>query len=182
MWQINRTVVFLALFNVVGFVFASSQAVPQVKTYQLLNLQEVVSNDDTNCKGLYQSLQELSKKPLSFQFSRSEEGSNNFNLTDQSGQLQNHTYTIVQQKVSGSVVNRVGLGNFTLGNQKINYVIDIAGDTSKSNFKYLYPIIFSGDNAHCYFTALVRPDAVTAQTFKKNIQSGSVSSETDLAK
>lgn len=156
---------------------ASSQS---FKTYQVTDLKLVVNNS-SSCATTYTSLKKWMSQPVSFQFSKDNTQADSYNVTDTSQQPQNHHYTIVSQKANGSVVDRVGMGSFNLNNQPIEYVVSIAADTSQTNFKYIYPVIIASNNAHCYFTALIHPDAATVASFKKHVNSGAAAAKTDLS-
>jgi hypothetical protein len=173
----QKSVLLLAPLLVTGAAYATDAA--PTKTYTLTNLQRVVSNHP-NCTPLYHALQQLAKKPLSLQFASQSEPAN-FAATDTTGTLKNHSYTIVKQDVKDNVVNRVGMGSFEIDNSKVNYIIEISADAGQKNYKYLYPVIFSSKNGHCYYTALVQPDANTVAAFKKNIEAGVVAKSTDLS-
>ena len=156
------------------------------KTYQLLHLKTVVSNSQ-NCAPLFRALVQATQQPLVLQFSPNLSSSSEnqskkttFSVTDNTGQLTSHNYSILQQEVNGPYVHRVGAGSFMLNQQKVDYVIDISADTSQPNFKYSYPAIFSTDNAHCTYVGLVEPDGQSVQDFKKNIDSGLVAKQADF--
>ena len=174
--MIQKAVALTCLAGLLGTAFAASTA---TKTYQLLNVQTVVANDST-CPTVLKNLQALSQKPLSFEFSSSS-SHGIFKLLDHSQQVQNHSYQIVQQEVYGTMVTRVGVGHFMLGTAPINYVISISGDTANPKFQYRYPLILSSNEGHCYFTALLQPDAPTAAKFQSSINSGAVQAQTDLS-
>jgi hypothetical protein len=163
----QKSVLLLAPLLVTGAAYATDAA--PTKTYTL-----------TNFTPLYHALQQLAKKPLSLQFASQSEPAN-FAATDTTGTLKNHSYTIVKQDVKDNVVNRVGMGSFEIDNSKVNYIIEISADAGQKNYKYLYPVIFSSKNGHCYYTALVQPDANTVAAFKKNIEAGVVAKSTDLS-
>jgi len=173
-------IVAASLFCVFASNALAANTAPQTKSYQLLKLKEVVSNTD-DCRSVYHSLKALKKSPLKFQFAHTDNTGTNFNLNDAAGKVQNHSYSIIEQKVSGHVASRIGMGNFVLDQKPIQYVLVIAGDADQQNFKYLYPVILSSDNSHCYFTGLLKPDSKTSETFKASIEQGAVSKKTDLA-
>ena len=140
----------------------------------------MVSNS-TECSAVYNNLKVL-KKTFSLSFARDTQTAGQYDVTDNKNQLQDHEYSIAQQNTSGQSVSRVILGHFMLKDRRIDYVMDLAGDASQANFKYRYPIILSSNSAHCFFTALVKPDAATQAAFKATIVSGDVAAKTDMTK
>ena len=149
-----------------------------LKTYQLKNLQRAVSNHE-NCAPLYKSLQQLASRPIELEFSsRSEQ--NNFDVKDMSNRIANHSYQIVKQEINGNMVNRVGMGTFELNHHRLEYMLAISADLDRKNYKYTYPIVISGENAHCFYTAMLQPSNETIAAFKKSIQAGAVNKSVDL--
>jgi hypothetical protein len=151
---------------------------PAKKTYTLVNLQKVVSNSD-QCDALYSELEQFVKTPVDLQFAN-KAATKDLDVKELTGKVVNHNYSIAKQSVLGHTVHRTGLGFFEVDNQKINYIVEISADTEQADFKYLYPIILSGDNGHCYYTALLKPSDATIAAFKKNLDKGLVSKKTDL--
>jgi hypothetical protein len=156
-------------------------AAPGLKIYTLADLRRSVTNSE-QCKPFYNDLKQLTKKPIKLQFSQNPDNENDVTANDLSGQIKNYTHTMVKQTVSGGAVNRVGMGTFEFKKQKIDYVIEVSGNIDHSNHHYLYPIILASHNAHCYYTALLKPDDETAEAFKQSIRSGAVAKKTDLVK
>jgi hypothetical protein len=148
------------------------------RNYNLLNVQNVVSNS-MQCANINGSLQALAKHPIQLQF-MNEAKAAHLQVSDLAGALAKHHFIIVEQNVTDHSVNRTGIGRFMLNKQSIDYVIKASGDINQANFKYLYPVIFSGDNGHCFYTAILQPSAETIASFKKNIAQGLVANKTDL--
>jgi hypothetical protein len=136
-----------------------------VRTYRLIHLERVVSNSDS-CRTLYRDLQKLAKKPLTLQFAPQPE-QKNFTVKETTGALINHSYTIAKQTVNNNTLNRVGLGSFEINGKEVDYVVAVSANANKANFKYFYPIIFAGEEAQCYYTALIKPDRKTIEVLKK---------------
>ena len=167
----------LCKLSVCSMLIFSTATFAATKTYTLLNVQTVVSNDPS-CQATYQQLETLAKQPLQFQFTR--QSDNRFMVSELNSTAQDHSYKMVDESINGTVVTRVGMGTFTLQNQPIQYVLSIAADTAQANFKPLYPVILSSHQAHCYFTALLKPDAATQKAFKQKLQAGAVANSKDL--
>ncbi len=148
------------------------------KTYKLTDLKRVVANHE-NCKPIYTALQKLADDTITLHFTKGAEQSS-FTIGDGNGKTTNHTYKILKQEIKNNTVNRVGAGSFEIANKKIEYIIEIAADLNKKDFKYAYPMILSGENAHCFYTALLNPSADTVKSFQKNIQSGLAEKGSDL--
>lgn len=156
---------------------AKVQAAPY-KEYTLLNIQTVVSNSE-RCQAIEHSLKEFAKNPIHLQFAN-KATPGHLAMKDQSKVTDKHRYIIVEQNVKTGVVDRTGIGRFDINNQAISYVIKIGADTHQANFNYLYPMILAGDNAHCFYTALLKPSAETVEAFKKNIHNGLAAQGADL--
>ena len=176
--MIKKSIVLCGLFAFTTLACAAT--IPAQRNYKLSELDLVVSNSP-ECSAVYNSLKVL-KKPFSLSFTRDVQTTGQYDVTDNKNQLQGHDYSIAQQNTSGQAVSRVILGHFMLKDHRIDYVLDIAGDASQANFKYRYPIILSSNSAHCFFTAMVKPDAATQAAFKATIASGDVAAQTDMAK
>jgi hypothetical protein len=164
----------LVVFTTANITFAAKTT---TKTYQLSDLRRVVSNHE-NCKPLYHDLQNLAAHPVVLHFSN--DSQTNFTVLDEQGKQAHHTYKILKQDVKNNMVNRIGMGSFELDGKKVEYVIDIAADLNKKDFKYAYPMILSSENAHCYYTALLTPSKETAKAFQQHIQSGAAQKGSDL--
>jgi hypothetical protein len=166
----------------IASVFAISNAYAtqpsSTKAYTVTNLQRVVSNH-ANCQLVHHALQQFFKKPVMLQFSSNSDNTN-FEAKDLAGKSSDHSYSIIKEDIKDNVVNRVSVGSFMLDKHKINYVVEISADISQKNFKYHYPIILDSESGHCYYTALVKPDAKTVAQFKNNIQNRSVAKGADL--
>lgn len=174
------------LYVAIGFLVAASTYAAQAKSaplppksYILGNLQLAVSNSD-QCQASLQTLQQLTQQPMILKFTNPADHTH-FNVTDMSGQLTNHSYTIMQQTVVNGVVNRVSMGTASVNNLTMNYVVIISCDVNQTNFNYAYPAILSTNDGHCTYFALVKPSADTVTAFKQNIQSGAVAQATDLS-
>ncbi|EKD73058.1 MAG: hypothetical protein ACD_45C00473G0012 [uncultured bacterium] len=167
-------IVLFALLAVMPVVYAADNV---TKTYKLEDLKNVVSNN-SNCKTLYKDLQNLSKKPIEVQFTKSDEST--FIVQDKNNQLTKHNLVIVKQKADQNMINRIVMGALEVNHKKVDYVVEVAGDLNNKSHRYVYPIILAGENARCFFTALVKPDQTTIETFKKNIQAGNVTDGKDL--
>lgn len=149
------------------------------KTYTLSDVQLVVSNS-SKCDDFYKNLQALATKPISLEFSRDAADTSKYSAKEPSGRISNHAHSTVKQSLEGGVARRVGVGNFEMSKDQVDYVIEIVSDTKNDNHQHLYPIILSGDKGRCYCTALVKPSSETAATFKKHIQSGNFAKGADL--
>ena len=149
-----------------------------VKEYSLNNVALVVSNSD-NCGALFNALTKLSQNPLELEFSSTKEHKK-FSVKDSNDSLKNHFYSIVKQNV-GETVYRVGIGEFEIEGQKVDYVVTASADVKNPNYKHSYPVILSGDNARCHFTAVLNPDADTAEDFVDDVKSGEVEKTADLS-
>lgn len=147
------------------------------KTYTLTKLRQVVSNHD-ECSAFYKDLKQLTKNPVSLQFAPSSKS--RIAAKDSSGQVANHSHSIVKQKVEGGTVHRVVTGEFKLNKQKVDYVAEISANLNNADHQYLYPIILASHNAQCYYTALIKPSDDTVAAFKKSIQSGHAAKGTDI--
>lgn len=174
--QLKKQTIFWSTLFCATLSWAATPAT--TKSYTLTDLQRVVSNSE-NCKPLYKALKKATQHPLVFQFA-AQPNHENIAVTDPSNQITSHNYSILKQDIRGTVVHRIGTGTFMLNQQLVDYVIDVSADTSDSHFHYIYPIILLSDNAHCYYTGLIHPDATTVSTFKQNIAAGAVAQKTDL--
>lgn len=148
------------------------------KTYQLKDLRQVVSNS-TECKSLLSGLRQWAKKPVSLQFYPASRR-HHHTVKNVSGAGKNHSHKTAEQTIKGGKIHRTGLGSFELNGKKYDYVLEIAGNIDNPRHKYLYPIILFADDAQCYYTALLEPDAKTAQAFRESIASGAAAKGTDL--
>jgi hypothetical protein len=166
-----------ALLITAGVLQAASQDSLK-KTYTLVNLQEAVYNS-SKCQALYAELETFTKTPIELQFSTKRIGAD-LEVQESTGKVVRHSYGIARQSSLEHTVHRTGLGLFEVNKEQIHYVIEVSADTQQADFKYLYPIILSGDNGHCYYTALVKPSAETVAAFKKNMVRGLVTKKTDL--
>jgi hypothetical protein len=101
-------------------------------------------------------------------------------VQEATGKVARHSYVIAKQNLVGHTVHRTGLGFFEMNKQQINYVVEVSADTKQADFKYLYPMILSGDNGHCFYTVLLKPTPETVASFKKNLEKGLVAKQTDL--
>lgn len=172
MFRKHNGIVLFALLAGFGITYAADTPVSSAtKTYFLTQLQSVTSNSP-RCESLYRDLQQLTKKSVNLEFTQVDK--KNFVVKDLAGKLVDHNYSIVKQKVKGHLVNRIGMGSFTINNKQINYVIEIAGNTDQKNYDYLYPMILSSDNGRCTYTGVVKPNPETITLLKKNIIDGHV--------
>ncbi|MDP1574601.1 MAG: hypothetical protein Q8L78_06700 [Coxiellaceae bacterium] len=171
------TVTTLLIANIA---LADTTATAPHKTYTLVKLQRVVTNSPS-CRPIFDSLKSLSSNHIHLSFKPTGE-KGNFVVTDLKGVMQNSTFKILKEHVSAQSINRVGMGSFELNKQKIDYVIQVGVDLSKSTKDYLYPVILSGDTHLCYYSALLKPSEETTTAFKKNIQAGTVNNGNDLAR
>ncbi|EKD55364.1 MAG: hypothetical protein ACD_60C00013G0006 [uncultured bacterium] len=147
------------------------------KTYTLKDLKTAVSNH-RHCKALSQDLQNLAKNPIVLQFTKQDQGV--FTVQDQDNKITRHHLMIVKQNAMGNIMNRVVMGSLEINHKKVDYVVEVAADLTNKNHQYIYPTIISGENSHCFFTALLVPDKKTVAAFKKNVQSGNISDGKDL--
>lgn len=173
----------LAVVVILAIPFPSSatkttQAAAPAKTYELVDLKQVVSNSD-KCAVIHHSLEELAKKPFSLQFSPSADSKQHI-VKHVDSEVKNHSNMGAKQVANGNKFQRTSFGSLKLKNEKIDYVMEISANLDNHNHQYLYPIILSGDEAQCYYTALVKPDTQTVESFKKSIVAGAATKEVDL--
>ncbi|NCX94367.1 MAG: hypothetical protein EBX40_06805 [Gammaproteobacteria bacterium] len=173
-----RTGFALLAFSLSAIAFADAITAP-VKHYQLKDLQLVVSNSDA-CAPLLDALKAATQNSIALQFSPHPVNSGHFLVQDQNQQLTGHEYSVVKQEKLDGTLHRLGTGMLTLRQYTLKYDIDIAADPAQANFQYLYPIIISGENAHCYYTALLQPSTETSAAFKHHVQSGHADQKVDL--
>ncbi len=158
---------------------ASAEDAPSIKTYTLKDLRPVVSNSG-RCDAIHQELKALTQTPLSLQFSKHPEKEGHYLVSDMTGRLKEHTHTRAKQKAEGNRFHRTSTGSFEVNGQKVDYVADISADLDNPGHQYLYPVILAGDNARCYYTALIQPSEETVAAFKESVRSGAAAQGADL--
>lgn len=169
----------LTFANAVSAKSQSVSANSPIKTYTLHDLRRVVTNSP-QCKPYYNDLKELAKKPISLQLAKTDEKGKHA-AKDLSGRMSHHTHTTIKQNAKSNVINRIGMGSFKYKNENIDYVITISGNLDHEDHQYLYPVIFASHDAHCYYTALVKPSQETVESFKQHIRSGKAARGADLS-
>jgi len=85
-------------------------AAPEVKSYPLLNIPSVVSNN-ANCAPFSAAFQQPGQTPIVLQFRRGKHKSS-VDAKDLSGQVNDLNYTALQQTEQETVFHRVGMGSF----------------------------------------------------------------------
>ena len=155
----------------------STPVADATKTYTLTQLHQVVSNHK-ECSAFYKELKQLTKNPVTLQFTPASKSQ--IAAQDSSGQINNHSHSIMNQEVNGGIVNRTISGNFTMKDQQIDYAAAISAHPNNPDHKYIYPILLASHNAQCYYTALVNPSDETVAAFKKSIQAGHAAKGTDI--
>lgn len=163
------------LFVIVNTAFADGAP---TKSYTLADLKNV-SSADTACNQVYTSLQQLAKRPITLQFANNKDQAA-YDVKNNDNQIMNHSYKIVRQTSSETMVNRTGIGSFELDHNKMDYVLQISVDTKHDDHHYAYPMIISDEQSHCVFTGLLKPDQKTLSMFKKNIHDKKLEKGQDL--
>ncbi len=150
------------------------------KTYTLTKLRKAVANHE-ECSGFAQTLAQLQRKPLTMQFS-AHSGKAKINAEDTSGQVANHTHSILKQSAAKGMIHRVVTGEFEFNGQSVEYVTDIVANLNNPNHEYLYPTILTSHDGQCAYTALIKPSDETVAAFKKNLTTGHAAKGTDIYK
>ncbi|OGT50830.1 MAG: hypothetical protein A3E84_04910 [Gammaproteobacteria bacterium RIFCSPHIGHO2_12_FULL_42_13] len=171
---VSKWTIAIALLIAAHTIYASEAV---TKTYRFSNVKHFVSNR-SSCNSFYSELKKLSTKSIALQFTPTSGA--NFHVKEMSGSLVNFTYQIVAQDKKDNMISRIGMGSFEINHAKVDYMIEIAGDVKQKNFKYFYPVVLSSSDAHCYYSALLKPGNETVVAFKKHIQSSSVAKQTNL--
>ncbi len=169
------TTIALLTISCTGFANTSSNT---TRTYSIQDLKRVVTNDQS-CRPIFNALKTMAKDNIQLTF-KSTGTQGHFKMMDPTGTIQNPTFTVLKENTDSHSVNRVGMGSFTLNQQKIDYVIQVGIDLNKPVDHYLYPMILSSDTKLCYYSALLKPSNETTMRFKKNIAAKSTEQGSDL--